>query len=110
MNYNFLNVNESVIMESNATSMNPISPYMNKGGKLILTNKRLLFKKSGLLGAKIEEFHLCNFVLIENKYSVANLNNYLKLTSSNGTTCRFILKKNIMDDWYNGIAHVVNNQ
>lgn len=58
MAYHFLNANEQVLMEGGANKT--IFLGFNKGGMLILTNQRLIFKAT--FSSKIEEIPLASIL------------------------------------------------
>ncbi len=105
MAYNFLNVNEQVLMEGKANKT--VFLGVNKGGTLILTNQRLIFKTTLL--SKIEEIPLSSILTSDDSFNVLiPSGNMIKVCTTDGKTHQFLVVGKQKEDWKKALSAVVN--
>lgn len=105
MAYNFLNANEHVLMEGKANKTVVLG--VNKGGKLILTNQRLIFK--GLLSSKIDEIPLSAISTSSDSFNLLiPSGNMIKVCTNDGKTHQFLVVGKQKEEWKRCLETVVN--
>lgn len=105
MSYNFLNANEQVLMEGKANKTVVLG--VNKGGTLILTNQRLIFKTTLL--SKIEEIPLSSISTSADSFNVLiPSGNMIKVCTTDGKTHQFLVVGKQKEDWKRALSTVVN--
>jgi hypothetical protein len=105
MAYNFLNPNEQILMEGRANKT--VILGVNKGGTLILTNQRLIFKTTLL--SKIEDIPLSSISSSDDSFNVLiPSGNMIKVCTTDGKTHQFLVVGKQKDDWKRALSTVVN--
>ncbi len=106
--YSFLTPGEKILMEG-AANMQQIGG-INKGGKLVLTSKRLAFiAHSFNFGSKYDEILLPNIVAQGNTLNIFTPTpNMIKVVTNFGKEYQFVVTKKQRDLWLNAIASAVN--
>ena len=80
---------------------------MNKGGTLILTNQRLIFKPA--LSSKIEELPLSSISTSADSFNVLiPSGNMIKVCTTNGNTLQFLVVGKQKEAWKRSLENVVN--
>lgn len=100
-----LNANEKILMEGKANKI--VFLGANKGGTLILTNQRLIFKS--VLSTKIEAIPITSI-----SRSADSLNalipsgNMIKVCTTDGKTHQFLVVGKQKEDWKRALTTVAN--
>ena len=99
MNYKFLQQGETIIIEGSANKMQFLG--INKGGQLILTNRRLIFKAHALnFGSKFDEIPLSEITRTDKKLNIfCPTPNMIKICTLNGKTYQFVVTGKLKDLW-----------
>jgi hypothetical protein len=107
INYDFLESGEQVIMEGSANKT--IFIGWNKGGKLILTNNRLVFIAHGFnLGKKFEEIPFSQVAFSGNTLSLLVPSpSMIKVVTRDGKTHKFVVRGKQKEEWKQKISEVV---
>ncbi|MBQ9078951.1 MAG: hypothetical protein IJY29_05205 [Ruminococcus sp.] len=105
MAYKFLNANEQVLMEGKANKT--VLLGVNKGGTLILTNQRLIFKTA--LSSKLDEIPLGSILNSADSFNVLiPSGNMIKVCTKDGKTHQFLVVAKQKEDWKRVLTTVVN--
>jgi len=109
MKYTFLNPGESVLMEGSANMQQLLG--VNKGGKLILTNQRLVFIAHALnIGSKFDEIPLSAIAVSGNSFNVfVPTPNMIKVVTTDGSQYQFVVTKKQRDEWVQNIYQAAMN-
>ncbi len=106
MAYNFLNANEQVVMEGKANKT--VFLGVNKGGTLILTNQRLIFKT--LLSSKIDDIPLTSISTSADSFNVLiPSGNMIKVCTTDGKKHQFLVVGKQKEEWKQALSNVVNS-
>ena len=104
MTYHFLNANEQVLMEGGANKT--IFLGFNKGGMLILTNQRLIFKAT--FSSKIEEIPLASILTSGDSFNLLiPTGNMIRVCTRDGKTHQFLVVGKQKEDWKRALTNVV---
>ncbi len=105
----FLQEGESIIMEGNANMKQALG--ITKGGKLYLTNQRLVFKAGKLnFGSKLDEIPLGDIAMTGNKLDIfLPTPNMIKVSTKGGKTYQFIVTGKQKAEWKEKIENLVNS-
>ncbi len=103
-NYSFLNPGESILMEGNANMQQVLG--INKGGKLILTNQRLVFLAHAFnVGSKFDEIPLSSIAMSGNSFNLfVPTPNMIKVVTTDGSQYQFVVTKKQRDVWVQQIC------
>lgn len=105
MAYKFLNANEQVLMEGKANKT--VFLGVNKGGTLILTNQRLIFKTT--LSSKLDEIPLTSITTSADSFNVLiPSGNMIKVCTNDGKTHQFLVVGRQKEDWKRALTSVVD--
>lgn len=105
MAYKFLNANEEVLMEGKANKT--VFLGVNKGGTLILTNQRLIFKTA--LSSKLDVISLTSISTSTDSFNVLiPSGNMIKVCTKDGKTHQFLVVGKQKEDWKRVLTKVVN--
>lgn len=101
----FLNANEQILMEGKANKT--VFLGVNKGGTLILTTQRLIFKTS--LSSKIDDIPLTSISTSADSFNVLiPSSNMIKVCTTDGKTHQFLVVGKQKEDWKKALSNVVN--
>ena len=111
--YDFLEANETIIMEGAANKqlgVGTVNLGINKGGKLVLTDMRLIFIAHSLnIGAKFEQIYLSDVVISgQGMHIGVPTPNLIRVTMSNGKTHLFVVEGKLKEQWEQKIAEYVS--
>ncbi len=105
MAYNFLNADEQILMEGKANKI--VFLGINKGGTLILTNKRLLFKTT--FSKTPEEISLNMISTSTDSFNVLiPSRNMIKVCTKDGKKHQFLVVGKQKEQWKIALSNVVN--
>ena len=103
MAYKFLNANEHVLMEGKANKT--VFLGVNKGGTLILTNQRLIFKTA--LSSKLDEIPLASILTSADSFNVLiPSGNMIKVCTKDGKKHQFLVVGKQKEDWKRALSAV----
>ena len=107
--YTFLEQGETILMEGNANKQQFLG--VNKGGKLILTNKRLVFIAHALnFGSKFDEIPFPTIALTGNILNIfVPTPNMIKVVTTDGKNHQFVVVGKQKDEWKLKIAETVKS-
>lgn len=107
--YSFLQYGEEVIMEGAANMQQFLG--VNKGGKLILTNRRLIFTAHSFnAGSKFDEIDFSQIALTGNTLNIfVPTPNMIKVVTKAGKTYQFVVRGKEKEIWKAEIARLVQN-
>ena len=107
MNYNFLMPGETILMEG-AANKRQLGGIASKGGHLILTNKRLIFKAHAFnFGAKFEEIPFSQIAFTNNTFNLLlPTPNMISVTTKDGTNYGFIVAGKQKEQWKQKITEI----
>ena len=105
----YLLPNETVLLENNANSI--VNQGVAKGGKLVLTDKRIFFVAHKFnIGSKFEEYKISEITMKDNKYLLFSENRNLKINMVDGRMVAFVLGKKYSAIWKEKIVEVLSSQ
>lgn len=115
--YTFLKGNEQIIKEGKANmqlGIKNVNLGLNKSGKLILTNSRLIFVANGFnLGNKYDEINLSDVVVSGKGFNIGLGIGIpipvVKVTTKDGKTRQFVVEKKEKADWEEQIAQATKS-
>jgi len=104
MSYDFLLPGESVIKEGNANMQQ--FGGMNKGGKMILTDKRIIFKAHAFnFGSKLDAINLSDITMTGNTINLLTPSpNMIQVKTNYGTQYQFVVTRKDKEDWLKQIS------
>jgi hypothetical protein len=107
VNYDFLEPGENVIMEGPANKQQFLG--INKGGKLILTDKRLVFIAHALnVGKQFEEIPFSEIAVSGDTLNLfVPTPNMVKIVTRNGKTHQFVVSGKQKAEWKQKITDTV---
>lgn len=106
MAYKFLNANEQVLMEGKANKT--VILGINKGGTLILTNQRLIFKTT--FSSKLDEIPLTSITVSADSFNLLiPSGNMIKVCTKDGKTHQFLVVGKQKEDWKRALTGIVNS-
>lgn len=103
-NYAFLYPGENILMEGSANMQQALG--INKGGKLILTNRRLVFVAHAFnVGSKFDEIPLSAIAVSGNSFNLfVPTPNMIKVVTTSGEQYQFVVTKKQRDEWVENIC------
>ncbi len=106
MAYKFLNANEQVLMQGKANKT--VFLGINKGGTLILTNQRLLFKT--VFSKTPEEIPLNMISTSGDSFNVLiPSGNMIKVCTKDGKKHQFLVVGKQKEDWKRALLNVIQS-
>lgn len=106
MNYDFINNDETIIIEGKASKT--IFLGFNSGGSLILTNQRLIFK--GLFSSKLDEIPISMITFVGDTVNILiPSKNMIKIHTKNGEEYQFLVTKEQKELWKQYLNALINN-
>ena len=107
--YDFLEPSESVIMEGKANMQQGLG--VNKGGSLILTDRRLVFKAHAFnFGSKLDEIPFSQIASSGKTLSIfVPTPNMIKVGTKDGNEYKFVVVRKQKDEWINKISEQIQS-
>lgn len=93
---------------------NKMQTFGSKGGKLFLTDQRLVFKAHGFnIGSKVDTYELSEIQTQGNTMNIKTASNLISFTISfytrNGETLSFVVKRSSKNEWIEKITNAVTS-
>lgn len=105
MAYKFLNANEQILMEGKANKT--VILGINKGGTLILTDQRLIFKPT--FSSKLDEIPITFITVSTDSFNLLiPSGNMIKVCTRDGNTHQFLVVGKQKENWKRALTNVVN--
>lgn len=108
MDFDFLLPSEEILKEGGANLQQ--FGGINKGGKMILTNERIIFKAHAFnLGSKLDIINLSDIVMTGNTINIFTPSpNMIQVKTTDGTQYQFVVTKKDKEEWLNQISQAAD--